>query len=142
MKIGDFEFPDDLYYDKEHTWARVEGNTVTQGMTSYGQHLAGEIVYAEVPRVGRAVKRGEYFMSMESGKWVGRIRAIVSGKIAEANEELEWEATVVNQSPYDQGWLAKLEPSDLGELGGLMRASDPAFAAFIQGEMARYQDAG
>jgi len=142
MRIGEFEFPDDLYYDKEHNWARVEGQTITQGLTAYGQHLASEIVYAEAPRVGREVEQGEFFMSMESGKWVGRIRAIVSGRIAEANEELEWEATVINESPYDEGWLAKIAASDLGELENLVQASDPAFATFLQEEMARYGDTG
>ena len=142
MKIGEFEFPDDLYYDREHNWARVEGETVVQGMSSYGQHLASEIVYAETPRVGREVKQGEYFMSMESGKWVGRIRAAVSGKIREANEELEWEASVINESPYDEGWLARIEASDLSELDNLLRASDPEFASFLEEEMARYGDTG
>ncbi|MFL7807101.1 MAG: glycine cleavage system protein H, partial [Anaerolineae bacterium] len=69
--IDQYEFPDDLYYDKEHVWARVEDDDiVTIGMTSFGQDLAGEIVYVEVPRVGRSVSKGEAFMSMESGKWV------------------------------------------------------------------------
>ena len=66
MKIAEFEFPDDLYYDKEHGWARLDGDTVVQGMTSYGQSIAGEIIYAEVPRAGRDVEQGKPFMSMES----------------------------------------------------------------------------
>lgn len=139
MKIDQYEFLDDLYYDKEHNWARVEGNVVTQGMSDFGQDLAGEIVYAEVPRVGREVKQGQPFMSMESGKWVGRIKAIVSGKIAEANEEIEWESTIINEDPYGKGWLASLEAADLSELDNLMRPSDPAFAEFIAAEREKYQ---
>jgi glycine cleavage system H protein len=139
MKIDQYEFLDDLYYDKEHNWARVEGNMVTQGMSDFGQDLAGEIVYAEVPRVGREVKQGQPFMSMESGKWVGRIKAIVSGKIAEANEEIEWESTIINEDPYGKGWLARLETADLSELDNLMRPSDPAFAEFIAAEREKYQ---
>lgn len=138
MKIDKYEFPDDLYYDKEHNWARVEGNIVTQGLSDLGQALAGEIVYAEVPRVGREVKQGQPFMSMESGKWVGRVKAIVSGKIAAANEEIEWESTIINKDPYGAGWLAKIEAADLGELNNLMRPSDPAFAAFIAAEREKY----
>jgi glycine cleavage system H protein len=138
MKIDKYEFPDDLYYDKEHNWARVEGDVVTQGLTDFGQDLAGEIVYAEVPRVGRDVQQGQPFMSMESGKWVGRIKAIVSGKIAEANEEIEWESTVINDDPYGDGWLAKIEAADPGELDNLMRPSDPAFAEFIAAEREKY----
>ncbi len=141
MKIGEFEFPDDLYYDKEHNWARVEGKTVIQGLSAYGQHLASEIVYAEMPRLGREITQCVSFMSLDSGNGWGRVRAMVSGKITEANEELEWEASVINESPYDEGWLAKIEASDLSELDNLMRPSDPEFAAFLQEEMARYGDA-
>jgi len=138
MKIGKYEFPDELYYDEEHNWARVEGNTVTQGMTDFGQDLAQEIVYAEVPRVGREVQQGQHFMSLESGKWVGRVKAIVSGKITEANEELEWESDLINKSPYERGWLVKIEMSDTAELGKLMRTSEAKFAQFIAAEVERY----
>ncbi len=136
MKIDKYEFPDDLLYDREHNWVRIEGNMATIGMTDFGQKLAGEIVYAEVPRVGRELKQGEPFMSLESGKWVGRIKAIVSGKIVEANEEIEWEATVINNDPYGAGWFARVELT--AEPTGLMKASDPEFAEFIAAERAKY----
>jgi glycine cleavage system H protein len=106
------------------------------GMSDFGQDLAGEIVYAEVPRVGRDITQGEPFMSLESGKWVGRIKAIVSGKIVEANEEIEWESTVINEDPYGEGWFAKVEL--LGGPEGLMKPSDPEFAAFIAAEREKY----
>jgi len=138
MKIGNYEFPDDLYYDREHNWARVDGNRVVQGLTDMGQDLAGEIVYAEVPRVGRAVEQGKPFMSMESGKWVGRVKAIVSGKVVKANEEIEWESTIINRSPYGDGWLVEIEASNLDELKNLLRTNDPEFAAFIQAEREKY----
>jgi glycine cleavage system H protein len=136
MDMDRFHFPDDLLYDKEHNWARIDGNTATIGMTDLGQDLAGEIVYAEVPRVGRAIKAGEPFMSLESGKWVGRVKAIVSGTIVEANEEIEWEATLINEDPYGAGWFAKVELSAPPE--GLLKAVDPEFAAFIAAERAKY----
>jgi glycine cleavage system H protein len=136
MNIDRFNFPDDLLYDKEHNWARVEGNEATIGMTDFGQDLAGEIVYAEVPRVGRDIKQGEPFMSLESGKWVGRVKAIVNGKITEANEEIEWESTVINEDPYGGGWFAKVEMA--GAPVGLMKPSDPEFAAFIAAEREKY----
>ena len=141
MQIEEFTFPDDLYYDKEHGWARVEGNSITQGMTEYGQSLAGEIIYAEVPRTGRDVEQGKPFMSMESGKWVGRVQAMVSGKIAEANDELEWESAVINESPYEDGWLVKIEASNLGaDLKNLLRADDPAYAEYVKSEIAKYAE--
>jgi glycine cleavage system H protein len=136
MQIDRFTFPDDLLYDREHNWARIEGNTATIGLSDFGQDLAGEIVYAEIPRVGREIKAGEPFMSLESGKWVGRIKAIVTGKIAENNEEIEWESTIVNEDPYGEGWFAKVELE--GKPEGLMEATDPAFAAFIAAEREKY----
>ncbi|MCX7856132.1 MAG: glycine cleavage system protein H [Anaerolineae bacterium] len=140
MQIAGIEFPEDLYYDKQHNWARVEGNTIVQGLTDFGQRIAKEIVYVEIPPVGKAVTQGQTFMSMESGKWVGRIPALVSGKIAAVNEELEWEPTLINQSPFDQGWLVKIEMSNPAELGNLFRADSPEFRAFIEEEAAKYKD--
>lgn len=138
MKIDKYTFPDELLYDKEHNWARAEGNAVVQGITDFGQSLAGEIVYAEVPRMGREVKAGEPFMSMESGKWVGRIKAAVSGKIIAVNEEIEWESTTINESPYGDGWLVKIELSDPSGLGSLLRPADPEYTAFIAAEREKY----
>jgi len=137
LKIDRYEFPDDLYYDREHNWARVEDHLMTQGMSDLGQALAGEIVFVEMPRVGRVVRQGEPFMSLESGKWVGRIRAMASGKIVAANEEIEGECSLINQSPYDKGWLAQIELTDPAELTSLMRP-DAAFAEFIAAERKKY----
>lgn len=138
MNIDKYEFPDDLYYDKEHNWARVEGNVATLGLSDFGQDLAGEIVYVEAPRVSREIELGVPFMSLESGKWVGRVKAILSGKITAANEELEWESTIVNESPYEDGWFVKIELSNPGEVDGLLRAGDSAFAELIAAEREKY----
>lgn len=138
MKIDQYNFPDELLYDREHNWARVEGSVVTQGLSDFGQSLAREIVYVEVPRKGREVKQGEPFMSLESGKWVGHITAVVSGKIVAANEELKWESTHINHDPYGAGWLVKIELSDPSELDKLMKPQDPAFSEFIAAERAKY----
>jgi glycine cleavage system H protein len=136
MEIDGYKFPEELLYDREHNWVRLEGNTATIGMSDFGQDLAGEIVYAEVPRVGREITQGEPFMSLESGKWVGRVKAIVSGKILEANEEIEWESTIINEDPYGEGWFAQVELS--GEPSGLLKASDPEFAELIAAEREKY----
>jgi glycine cleavage system H protein len=140
MQISGYEFPDDLYYDKLHSWARVEGNVITQGLTEFGQAIAQEIVFVEAPRAGRDVEQGQTFMSMESGKWVGRIAAMVSGKISEVNEELEWEPTLVNESSFDEGWLVKVEMSDPAELDNLMKADSAELKAFIEEEAEKYKD--
>ncbi|MGD8491458.1 MAG: glycine cleavage system H protein [Anaerolineae bacterium] len=138
MKTAPYEFPDDLYYDQDHNWARVDGQVATVGMTDFGQALANEIVYVEVPRVGRTIEQGAPFMSLESGKWVGRVKAILSGKIVKVNEELEWESTLVNESPYDEGWFVQIELADPAQMEALMRAGDPAFAEFIAAERETY----
>lgn len=140
MNIAGIEFPENLYYDRSHDWVRVEGDLVVQGLTDFGQRIAQEIVFVEMPRIGRAVEQDETFMSMESGKWVGRIPAVVSGKILDANDELEWEPTLVNESPYDEGWLVKIEMSDPSELENLMRADSPEFRTFIEEQLEEYEE--
>jgi glycine cleavage system H protein len=100
--------------------------------------LAKEIVYVEAPRVGRVIERETPFMSLESGKWVGRVKAILSGRIIEANEELEWEPTMVNESPYTEGWFVKIELDSSAETDHLMSALDPAFLEFIAAERIKY----
>jgi len=140
MDIGGYNFPDELYYDQSHGWASVEGKVVTQGVTEFAQKISKEIVYVEVPRSGRTVEQGKTFMSMESGKWVGRIGAMVSGTIAEPNEELEWDVEPINEDPFGEGWLAKIEASDLGELESLFKTSDAEFQSFIESEIEKYKD--
>jgi glycine cleavage system H protein len=137
--VEGFDFPDELYYTKEHVWAKVDGNIVTIGLTQLGQDLAGDILYVEMPAEGRDIAQEEAFMSMESGKWVGRVKAPVSGTILESNTELEWESDLVNSDPYDTGWLTKLEASDLSELDTLFRADSPDLLAFVIEEKKKFK---
>lgn len=139
MNIAGYEFPDDLYYDKNHAWARVEGNIVTQGFTAFAQKLAKEIQYVEIPKPGRTVTQGQAVMSIESGKWVGRVLAMVGGKVIAVNEELEFSPTLINESPYEQGWLIKIEMSNPDELKTLWRANDPTLAELVNGDIAKYK---
>ena len=136
MKIEEYFFPDDLYYHKEHFWAKVEGDTVTMGTTDFAQKLAGQVVYIELPSVGKAVEQGKPCGSMESGKWVGRIYATVSGKIEAINGELEDTPELINDSPYDKGWMCKIKASNLQEdLKNLMKAE--GLSDFIKSEIER-----
>jgi len=73
MEIEGYHFPDDRYYDKEHYWCRVEGNVVVMGTTDFAQKMAGEIVYVQLPLVGKSITQGKPCGALESGKWVGRI---------------------------------------------------------------------
>jgi len=136
--IGNFEFPDDLHYTKEHLWVKVEGKTVTIGLTQFGQAIAGDILYVEEPHLGRGVTKDDAFMSMESGKWVGRVKAPLSGTISETNSDLEWETDLVNKDPYGQGWLTKIDASDLKELDNLFKADSQEFLALIMEEKQKY----
>jgi glycine cleavage system H protein len=115
MEIEGYFFPDDLYYHKEHFWSKVESNSVTVGLNDFAQKLAGQIVYVELPSVGRTVEQNKPCGSMESGKWVGRIYAPVSGKIESVNQNLEENPELINESTYEKGWLFKVIPSNLQE---------------------------
>jgi glycine cleavage system H protein len=136
MEIEEYVFPDDLYYHKEHFWARVEGDKVTMGTSDFAQKLAGDIVYVELPNAGRQVEQGKPCGSMESGKWVGRIYAPVSGKVESSNQELEETPELINESPYEKGWICKVIPSNLQEeLKNLMRGD--SLKEFIKTEIER-----
>ena len=115
MEIEGYFFPDNLYYHKEHFWSKVEPNSVTVGLNDFAQKLAGQIVYVELPSVGRTVEQGKPCGSMESGKWVGRIYAPVSGKVESGNQDLEENPELINESTYEKGWLFKISPSNLQE---------------------------
>jgi glycine cleavage system H protein len=136
MKIEDYFFPDDFYYHKEHFWAKVEGDLVTMGTTDFAQKLAGQVVYIELPSPGKAVEQGKPCGSMESGKWVGRIYAPVSGKIEAINSDLEDNPELINDNPYEKGWMCKIKASNLQEdLKNLMKAEN--LPDFIKSEIER-----
>jgi glycine cleavage system H protein len=136
MEIEGYNLPDELYYHKEHFWAKVEGNVVTVGTTDFAQKLAGQIVYIELPSAGKAVEQGKPCGSMESGKWVGRIYSPVSGKVESVNPDLEDTPELVNESPYVKGWMFKVSAANLQEeLKNLMQG--PPLVDFIKSEMER-----
>jgi glycine cleavage system H protein len=140
MQIENYDFPDELYYEKNHFWAKVDtdGN-VLLGATDFFQKLAGEIVYIELPMKGAKVKQGESLSSLESGKWVGKIFAPVTGEIVESNGELEDSPELINQSPYGDGWITKIKPSNLdAELVNLMKTGTD-FENFIKEEIEKHK---
>ena len=115
-------YPDDLRYTEWHEWVRIEGSVVTVGITHYAQDQMGDLVYAEVPEVGRRVTAGEPFASIESVKAVQDLNAPVSGVVVEANAALSDTPETVNHDPYGEGWLAKIELEDPSELNNLWSA--------------------
>ena len=138
MEIEGYQFPDNLFYHKEHYWAKVENDTVLMGATDFAQKLAGEITYVELPEKGRPVQQDKPFGSMESGKWVGRIYAVVSGTVVEVNEELEETPELINDSPYDKGWICRIEPSNLQEDWQKL-LSVQTLSPFIRSEIVRVE---
>lgn len=114
--------PSELKYSKEHEWVKVEGNTVTIGITEYAQGELGDIVFVELPEVDDEINEGDTFGSVESVKTVSELYAPVSGKVLESNEELEDSPEFVNESPYVKAWMVKVELSDESQLDELMSA--------------------
>lgn len=115
----------ELKYTREHEWVRVEGANCRIGITDYAQNSLHEVVYADLPKVGRVLGKGESFGTVESVKAVSEVYSPVSGEVVEANQKLIDAPELVNQQPYGEGWLILMKPSKLGEeLSSLMPAKE------------------
>ncbi|BDG60240.1 glycine cleavage system protein GcvH [Caldinitratiruptor microaerophilus] len=128
--MADLHYPADLRYTKEHEWIRVEGNVGTVGITAFAQDQLGDVVFVEVPAVGAEVVQGKQFGTVESVKTVSDLFSPVSGKVVEVNKALEDHPELVNQDPYGQGWMIKVELKDPAELDALMDSA--AYQAFLK----------
>ncbi|WP_026859944.1 glycine cleavage system protein GcvH [Jeotgalicoccus psychrophilus] len=115
--------PQDLKYSEDHEWIKVEGNTVTIGITDFAQSELGDIVFVELPEEGDDISTGDSFGSVESVKTVSELYAPVSGLIVAVNEELEDSPELVNENPYEDAWMLKVELSDESELDNLLDAA-------------------
>ena len=114
VKIDKYEFPDELYYWKDHTWAKLEEDEkVRVGIDDYGQDIAGKLRFIRIKREGRDVKQGDTFATVETGKWVGPLRSPVSGKIVQVNKILRRKPSTANDDPYGEGWFIMLEATNL-----------------------------
>lgn len=126
------EIPEELYYNVENNvWARLEGDgSITIGMTSFACSLAGQIVSYTPKKVGKAVKQDKSCATVESGKWVGPVKAPVAGEVIAINDAVATNSGLINEQPYADGWLVKMQPNDwAGESSGLVTAAD-ALSAF------------
>lgn len=124
--------PEGLKYSKDHEWAKVEGNEVTFGITDHAQESLGDVVFVELPDEGATVTAGKSYGTVESVKAVSDIIASVSGKVIAFNEEVLDSPDILNRDPYGDGWLVKVEASDLSALDNLMDAA--AYEAFLAEE--------
>ncbi|HEV8715649.1 MAG TPA: glycine cleavage system protein GcvH [Candidatus Binatia bacterium] len=129
------EFPKELHYSHEHEWVAVEENIATIGITDYAQEQLGDVVYVELPEIGAQVTKDEAFGVVESVKAVSDIYAPVSGTVTEINVSLPDSPETVNEDPYGDAWMIRVEMSDPGELDDLMTAAQyKKFVAEEQGE--------
>ncbi|NPV53178.1 MAG: glycine cleavage system protein GcvH [Firmicutes bacterium] len=136
MDVQGYSLPDELYYDTNHSWGRVEGDIMVVGINDFAQKLAGEFVSVDLPPEGKKVQQGKPLASVESGKWVGRVYAPVSGEIVEVNEALEDDPTVLNSDPYGYGWVAKIKFDNPAELENLLQAGKAA--EWLEEEIAKH----
>jgi len=139
VRLEGFDFPDDIYFHKDHMWVKVEGEKVRTGYNAWAADAAGKLVSIKTRPAGKKVKAGKTLGSVESGKWVGSLKIPVSGTILEINPALKGSPNIINDSPYDDGWVALIEPSDIdADLSELIKGDDlAALDAWLKEEIAK-----
>jgi glycine cleavage system H protein len=124
--------PKDLKYTKDHEWVKPEDGKVRVGITHHAQKELGDIVFVELPQVGKKVSKGELVATVESVKAVGEVYAPASGEVMEVNSALESSPELVNKDPYGEGWIFLLKVTAPGELEDLLDAA--GYAALVEGQ--------
>lgn len=114
------ETKENLSYTKDHEWIKIDGNTALVGITDFAQSELGDIVFIEVETIGEDLNKNEVFGTVEAVKTVSDLFIPVSGKVLEFNSALEDNPELVNESPYEEGWIVKMEISDLDEISDLL----------------------
>lgn len=123
MQIKEYNIPEDLYYEKNHYWVKIDGELLVMGMNDYAQKMAGELVFVQLPFEGKKLKKGKKFAQVESGKWLGKVYAPVNGEIAATNELLESTPGLINEDCYGKGWMFKIRPDDMSEIQSLIHGA-------------------
>ena len=119
-------FPDDVRYTREHEWAREQGGVVTVGITGYATDQLGDVVFVELPEVGRKVDAGKPFGVVEAVKTVSDLYAPITGEVVEVNGALGDDPAVVNREPYGAGWMVRIRVSDPAAFASLLSSADYA----------------
>lgn len=117
------QYPENLKYSKDHEWAKIEGNSITVGITDHAQKALGDVVFTELPTVGRNLKKGETFGVVESIKAVSDLYAPVTGKVTAVNAELANNPAEINQDPHGTAWMIQMEVTDPESIQELMDAA-------------------
>ncbi len=119
-EIDELNLPDDVRYAEDHEWIRSEGDKVRIGINDYAQDQLGDIVFVELPQSGDTFEKGEEFGTVESVKAVSELYIPIGGEILSVNTALEESPDLVNQSPYNDGWMIEVKPSNSAELEALI----------------------
>ena len=119
-------FPLELKYTSDHEWIKVEGNQAYVGITDFAQRELGDIVYIDINSLGKTVAKEAVFGTVEAVKTVSDLFMPVDAKVLEFNKKLDTNPELVNQDPYGDGWMVKIELSDLSQIDGLLSAADYA----------------
>lgn len=119
-EIDELNLPDDVRYAEDHEWIRSEGDKVRIGISDYAQDQLGDIVFVELPQSGDTFEKGEEFGTVESVKAVSELYMPIGGEILSVNTALEESPDLVNQSPYNDGWMIEVKPSNSAELEALI----------------------
>lgn len=122
MKLNDYEFPDNLLFNKENYWVRKTEDRVQVGLSEYGQRTIGDVLYLEIGEEGQKLQQGEAFGSIEAGKWVGSLQAPISGTILVIHRKLLANPAPINKDPYQNGWLYEMDVADTTQLNSMMDA--------------------
>jgi glycine cleavage system H protein len=118
------QIPENLRFTKDHEWVRPNGDAATVGITDYAQDALGDIVFVQLPEVGRSVIVGDVLCEVESTKSVSEVYAPIAGTIAEINQSLSTSPELINKSCYEDGWICKITPSDAKSIEALLSATD------------------
>lgn len=116
--------PESLKYTKDHEWVKIEGDVLTVGVTDFAQRELGDIVYVEIETEGDEVEQGEVFGTVEAVKTVSDLFMPITGTVSEVNPDLEDAPELVNEDPYERGWMIKIQVSDTSQLEDLLSADD------------------
>jgi glycine cleavage system H protein len=119
-------FPSELKYTSDHEWIKVEGNQAYVGITDFAQRELGDIVYIDINSLGKTVAKEAVFGTVEAVKTVSDLFMPIDAKVLEFNKKLDTNPELVNQDPYGDGWMVKIELSDLSQIEGLLSAADYA----------------
>ena len=117
-------FPEDVRYTREHEWARLERGLVTIGITSYATDQLGDVVFVELPEVGRKLEAMKPFGVVEAVKTVSDLYAPIAGEVAEVNQALTDNPALVNQEPFGDGWMIRMRPANPEDVKGLLSSGD------------------